>query len=102
MAFQVLVERYGYTCRDASFYADKLGVSYKTLNVLCKKVGSDTAKQHIDHYVILEAKRRLLIDLCDIATIADNLGFKETTNFTKFFKRYTSQTPNQFRQQVRH
>lgn len=101
IAFQKLIEKYYYASREASFYADKIGMSYKTLNILCKKISGSTAKAHIDHHIILEAKRRLMIDQSQIATIADDLGFNETTNFTKFFKRYVNTTPNQFRLNVR-
>jgi len=32
-----------------------------------------------------------------VATISDELGFDEATNFVKFFRRETEQTPRAFR-----
>lgn len=96
-SFLALVAQQYTHSRDASFYANTLGMTYKTLNLLCKKTTGSTAKHHIDQYVLLEAKRRLMIEQYDIATLAYELGFDEATNFTKFFKRHTGQTPKQFR-----
>lgn len=102
MSFHKLIESYYSASREAGFYADRLGMTYKTLNLLSKKISGKTAKLYIDQHLILEAKRRLMVDQCDIATLAYDLGFKETTNFTKFFKRYANMTPHQFRQNVRY
>lgn len=95
--FLTLITQQYHRSRDASFYASTLGVTYKTLNILCKKVSGHTAKYHIDQYVVLEAKRRLKIEQYDIATLAYDLGFDEATNFTKFFKRHTGLTPKKFK-----
>ncbi len=90
------IEQNYHKSRDASFYADTLNMTYKTLNLLCKKATGKTAKHHIDQCIILEAKRRLAIDRYEIATLAFQLGFDEPTNFTKYFKRHTEMTPKQF------
>lgn len=96
MKFLTLIEqRYQYS-RDAQFYANELGMSYKTLNLLCKKASDKTAKYHIDQYVILEAKRRLIIEQSSISTLAYDLGFEEPSNFTKFFKRHVGVLPKDF------
>ncbi|MEM9103198.1 MAG: helix-turn-helix transcriptional regulator [Pseudomonadota bacterium] len=99
--FGKIIEKYFFDQRDACFYAQKLCITYKTLNEVCKKVSGKTAKFHIDQRVILESKRRLLADEMDISTLAYDLGFNEVGNFSKFFKRYTQVTPNQFRKKVR-
>ena len=99
--FQHLIE-HDFNCnRNANDYADKLGMAYKTLNVLCKKVTGLTAKAYIDQRVILEAKRYLTIQQSDITSLAYELGFSDVTSFIKFFKRYVGMTPKQFRQKVR-
>ncbi|XPF95848.1 AraC family transcriptional regulator [Colwellia sp. RE-S-Sl-9] len=100
VAFQKIIESHYNDTREAGFYADKLGITYKTLNLLCKKISGVTAKSYIDRYVVLEAKRRLVIEQCDIDSLAEYLGFKETTNFTKFFKRHTQISPSHFRDNV--
>ncbi len=82
---------------DASDYADWLNITYKTLNQACKHVSQQTAKQVIDHYLILEAKRRLTLDEQSIQQLTDELGFDEPTNFVKYFKKHTGLTPARFR-----
>ncbi len=78
-------------------YADKLGTSYKTLNLICKAATGKTAKQLIDEHRILEAKLRLRVDTLQVQQLAGLLGFDEPSNFVKYFKKHTGMTPNQFR-----
>lgn len=74
-----------------------MGVTYKTLNKLCKQVAHQTPKQLIDAYTILEAKRRLAIQNIQVTQLAYELGFEETTNFIRYFKKHTSMTPHLFK-----
>lgn len=92
----VLEESYT-TTRDAHFYAQQVGTTYKTLNKICKLATNKTAKQLIDAHTILEAKRRLTIDKVQIQQLSDSLGFDEASNFVKYFKKHTLLTPSQFR-----
>ncbi len=46
--------------RNADYYAEQLNITYKHLNVVCKAIVKSTAKQYIDDFVILEAKRNLI------------------------------------------
>ncbi|MFT2110621.1 AraC family transcriptional regulator [Marinomonas sp. 2405UD68-3] len=83
--------------RDAHYYAHLLGITYKTLNKICKLATNRTAKQLIDAHTILEAKRRLSIDNYQIQQLAEYLGFDEPSNFVKYFKKHTLMTPSQFK-----
>lgn len=85
--------------RDATLYADKIHTTYKTLNQVCKKGTGQTAKQLIDAYTLLEAKRRLVIDSCTTQQLAWDLGFNDASNFVKYFKKHTHFTPSAFRKQ---
>lgn len=85
--------------RDANLYADKIHTTYKTLNQVCKKGTGQTAKQLIDAYTLLEAKRRLVIDSCTTQQLAWDLGFNDASNFVKYFKKHTHYTPSGFRKQ---
>ncbi|QLE87300.1 AraC family transcriptional regulator [Shewanella sp. Scap07] len=85
--------------RCAAAYAQRLHMSYKSLNQLCRHACGLTAKQLIDNHTILEAKRRLAIESAQVQEIAYQLGFDEVTYFVKFFKRHTHLTPSQFRAQ---
>ena len=96
--FIALIENEFTRTRSAADYADQLHISYKTLNEFCKSVTQLTAKQLIDKYTILEAKRRLVLEDKPVQLLSSELGFDEETNFVKYFKKHTLLTPRKFRQ----
>lgn len=96
--FIALLETRFTETRNAVDYAEQLFVTYKTLNLLCKRITGSTAKQLIDAYTILEAKRRLVLGKEHVQKLAYELGFDEVTNFTKYFKKHTLMTPSQFKE----
>ncbi len=87
------------TTRNADFYAQELGITYKHLNVICKELITKTAKQFIDDFIILEAKRKLINSQIKSNELAYEMGFDEPTNFTKYFKKLTGLTPNSFKKE---
>ncbi len=94
--FQKLLEQPTIYSRNASNLCRTLGISYKYLNRLCKDLTGKTVKKFIDDSVILKAKRELTYSNLSISEIAFNLGFEEVTNFTKYFKKHTNQSPSEF------
>ena len=95
--FKSLLETYFNKSRNADFYAEKLNITYKHLNTICKDIISLTAKQFIDEFIVLEAKRLLVNSEIKSTELAYSLGFEEPTNFVKYFKKHTGFTPNQFK-----
>jgi AraC-like DNA-binding protein len=89
------------TTRDANWYADQLHTTYKTLNQVCKLATQRTAKQLIDAYTVTEIKRQLAISQYTVQQIAFNTGFDDNSNFIKYFRKHTGNTPTQFQQQYR-
>jgi AraC-like DNA-binding protein len=85
--------------RNADFYAKKMNITYKHLNVICKEIVGLTAKQFIDEFIILEAKRKLINSTIKSTELAYLIGFEESTNFVKYFKKHTGLTPNVFKKQ---
>lgn len=83
--------------RDASVYAQMMHMTYKSLNQICKLAANQTPKQLIDAHTILEAKRSIVIEETKVQQLAYALGFKEVTNFVKYFKKHTLVTPSQFK-----
>lgn len=83
--------------RSVTEYARMLKISPKHLNTICKSASSTTAKQYIDNFMILETKRVLATSDGSIQEISYELGFDEPTNFVKYFKKHTNQSPAQFR-----
>lgn len=98
--FTELVERYYTHSRNAVFYAEKLNISYKHLNAISKELLGKTAKNLIDDYIILQAKRRLINTSITIAELSYELGFEDPTNFNKYFKNRTNTTPKHFRKEI--
>ena len=93
-----LVEVYFKEQKQVSFYASKLSVTEKRLNLASSKIFGKTVKQVIDDRVLLEAKRLLAHTSDSIKEIGFNLGFDEPTNFIKYFKKHNSSTPVEFRE----
>lgn len=94
--FSSLIEKNLTISRSANFYANELAITYKHLNEICKELVNKTAKNVIDDFVILQAKRNLINSTIKSSELAYKLGFKDPTNFTKYFKKYTGYTPNSF------
>lgn len=86
--------------RTAKDYAGMMGISYNYLNTACKSITGNTAKAFIDRFIILEAKRRLATSDISVKELTYALGFDEPTNFLKYFKKHTGQSPLQFKKQL--
>ena len=97
--YQILNKNF-YTEKSPSFYADKLNITLKHLNRICKTVLNCTVTELISKRVILESKRMLVNDKKSIAQIALILGYENYSYFTKVFKKQTGFTPREFKQQL--
>lgn len=95
--FDQLIQTEFYNTRNAKDYAQWLQISYKQLNQVTKETSYMTAKNYIDEFIVMEAKRSLVSTTLSMKEISYYLGFDEPTNFQKFFKKYTQETPLQFR-----
>lgn len=83
--------------RNASDFAKEIGITYKYLNDLCKLYSGSTAKDIIDGERIAEAQRLLVRDQLSVREAARLVGFTDVSNFRKYFKKFTGQTPREFR-----
>lgn len=97
LKFEQLLEEEYQISRNADYYAKKLNITYQYLNQICKEIVNQSTKQFIDSFVILEAKRRLINSDIKSSELAYVMGFEESTNFVKYFKKHTTFTPNQFK-----
>lgn len=82
-----------------SFYADKMNMSLKHLNRICKDVLNLTLTDFIYSKIILESKRLISVDGKPINEVASELGFVNYSYYTKIFKKYTGMTPKNFKKQ---
>lgn len=95
--FKELLQKRFSEDRSVKTYAGELKISSKHLNTICKSVSGMTAKQFIDNATVLEIKRVLVTSDTSIQEICYACGFDEPTNFVKYFKKHTGQSPSQFR-----
>lgn len=98
LTFQKLVEEDCFKSKKVQYYAQKLGVSPKTLNNIVNNVINDSAKAFIDERTIMRIKRLLISTDHSIKEIAYISGFSDPTNFFKYFKKFTGHSPEAFRQ----
>ena len=98
--FKELIHKNYSKTHNAKDYAKKLNVSYKYLNDICKEITQKTAKAFIDDWLLLEIKRNISEGKYTSQEIAFKMGFREPSNFTRFFKKHTRITPLQFQKNI--
>lgn len=96
-SFLNLIEIHYLEKRAVSDYAELLTVSPSYLSVQIKKSSQRGALSFINQRIILEAKSLLRFTDFNINEISDQLFFSDTSNFIKYFKKYTGFTPVQFK-----
>lgn len=99
--FKQLISKHFSETHNAKDYAEKLKVSYNYLNEISKEIAHKTAKAFIDSWLLLEIKRKISEKKYTSQEIAYTMGFKEPSNFIRFFKKYTKITPLQFQEELK-
>ncbi len=98
--FQRLVDKYFIQHRHPKDYAQMLYITPNHLNALCSDILGISAGEVIRNRILLEAKRLLINPRLSISAIAYELNFKDNSYFTKFFKKYSGNTPEAFRKSL--
>ncbi|MHB8209472.1 helix-turn-helix domain-containing protein [Mucilaginibacter sp.] len=98
--FLMLLESNYLAVRNTDFYAGKLGISSKRLNQILKDKLDKTGMQLIHDRIILESKRLIIHSESTIKEISYALGFSDRPYFSRFFKKQTGQTPDEFQKQA--
>ena len=83
------------------FYAEKLFMSARNLNLICKNILQQTVTEIIETRKLIEAKNQLTHSDKNISEIAFDLGYNEKAYFTNVFKKRTGQTPSEFREEMK-
>jgi AraC-like DNA-binding protein len=83
--------------KPVGFYAQRLHVTTKHLNDVCKNSLGKTTKDLIQYRTLLEAQRLLVHANLTSSQIAAELGYFDNTYFFRFFKKHIGCTPEQFR-----
>lgn len=95
--FQELIDKFYKEIKLPKEYAELLYITPNHLNALCKDILGLSAGELIRNRIVLEAKRLLVNKDLSVNEIAHQLNFQDPSYFVKFFKKYTTFTPDQFR-----
>lgn len=97
--FSILVEMNFKKLHSVTDYANRLGVSPKSLTKNFQKIGTNTPSEFIKNRIILEAKRQVLYSTNSVKQIAFDLGFNDPAYFSRFFTKSTTKSPLQFKKE---
>jgi AraC family transcriptional activator of pobA len=99
--FLQLVQQHCMKEREVRFYSDKLNITPKYLNYICKVNTGITASEWIQRY----AKERIILLLqnkdLNISEIADEMDFSSLSFFTRYVKKLLGVSPSEFRNRVK-
>lgn len=84
-----------------SYYAGKLNMSERNLNLICRNVQNKSVSEIIEARRMAEAKLLLLHSAKSISEIGFELGYNEKSYFTRVFHSKTGLTPSAFRDRMR-
>ena len=83
------------------FYAEKLFMSARNLNLICRSVFQKSVSEIIEIRKLTEAKNLLMHTDKTVSEIGFELGYNEKAYFTNVFRKKTGQTPSEFREEMK-
>ena len=83
--------------RTLDFYADRLCLSKQYLGSLIMEVSHRSARAWIDEAALQRIKMMLRHSTAPLNDISNRMSFAEPSHFSRYFKRLTGMTPNQYR-----
>lgn len=98
--FLKLLEEYFRKPEGVEFYADKLFMSSRNLNLITNSILQQSVSEIIEGRKLIEAKNLLISTDKTVSEIGYALGYKEKSYFTNVFKKKTGQTPTEFRESM--
>lgn len=96
--FMVLLQKNYKTQKQVNYYAKRLNITPKQLLRSIQKNTGKTTKEVIIDKIIQESLRLLSYSPHIISEISCELGFKNESNFSLFFKKHYGKSPSEFRQ----
>ena len=85
---------------NVEFYAGKLFMSARNLNLICQKIMNQSVSEIIETRKLTEAKNLLASTNKSISEIGFELGYNEKSYFSNVFKKKSGQTPSEFREEM--
>ena len=89
------------TGRSVQFFANKLNISPKYLNNICKQISGKTASTLINEETIKQAQAMLLDPDLSIKQISSKLGFVNQSHFGSFIRKHTGISPQALRKNTK-
>ena len=96
--FMVLLQENYMQERGIKFYADKLFITPRYLSRIINEVSGHFASEHIDLFVIAEAKQLIRSKQYTILQVSEMLNFTSPSFFGRYFKKFTGYTPKQYQE----
>ncbi len=84
-----------------AFYAEKLFMSARNLNLICQNILQKSVSEIIETRKLIEAKNLLINSEKTVSEIGFDLGYNEKAYFSNVFKKKSGQTPTEFREEMK-
>lgn len=97
----ILEENFRRSDVGVEFYAEKLFMSARNLNLICQNVMNKSVSEIIEARRLTEGMNLLTYTDKTVSEIGFELGYNEKSCFTSVFKKKNGQTPTAFRKQMR-
>ena len=99
--FLKILEENFHRPEGVEFYAEKLFMSARNLNLICQNILQKSVSEIIETRKLIEAKNLLINSDKTVSEIGYELGYNEKAYFTSVFKKKSGQTPTEFREEMR-
>ena len=100
-SFLKILEENFRSSEGVSFYADRMNMSERNLNLICKNNFQKSVSEIIETRKLIEAKNLLLHSDKSVSEIGFELGYNEKSYFTRVFHNKMDVTPSRFREMTR-
>lgn len=98
--FHELIEQHFRQHWPLSQYAAQLNLTEPRLNDICRRVADLPSKRLVHDRLLQEAKRQLLFSAASVSEIGYDLGFKDMSYFSRFFRQHVALPPGEWREQA--
>lgn len=99
--FLKILEENFHRPEGVEFYAGKLFMSSRNLNLICQNILHQSVSEIIEKRKMIEAKNLLINSDKPVSEIGFDLGYNEKAYFSNVFKKKSGQTPTEFREEMR-
>lgn len=82
-------------------YAGRLGISAAQLGRICREELGESAMGLVNARIMREAQRQLAYSELEVKQIALDLGFRDTSYFSRYFRKQAGIQPGEFREAFR-